>query len=233
MEQPTDAPTPTLAELEAARTYYESVEPRDLFYRAATELVDRAIREDTPLSLARGVLDGAIRDAAPLNLAEALAVLLRTWNSAFYRFHHRTFDAKHFADINDLVRRRRKSLLALRARSIESLSNADESEVKSLFAAFEGVLGPVGAAKALHLLAPRFFPLWDRAIAEGYHLSMKPQNSNDDNYWRFTKKTREQCKLIGWGKAIRRNPLKALDEFNYWRYTRKQPAFGDENVPSR
>jgi len=224
MDQPTDTPTPTLEELEAARTYYESLEPRDLFYRAATELVDRAIREDTPLSLARNVLHRATGDAAPLNLVEALAVLLRTWNSAFYRFHHRTFDAKHFADINKLVSRHHKSLLALRARSIESRSNADEGEVRSLFAAFEGVLGPVGAAKSLHLIAPHFFPLWDRAIAEGYGLPMKPQGSNDDNYWKFMSKTREQCKQLDWGKAIRRNPLKSIDEFNYWKYTRKQPA---------
>jgi len=34
----------------------------------------------------------------------------------------------------------------------------DRNQTINLFRAFELVLGPVGAAKALHLLAPRLFP---------------------------------------------------------------------------
>jgi hypothetical protein len=197
MDQLTNIPTPTLEDLEAARADYESREPRDLFYRAATELVDLAIR-------------GATR----LSLAEALAVLLQTWNSAFYRFHQ-PFDAKHFADIDELVSRHQRRFRALRPRSISTLSNTDEEAVKSLFAAFEGVLGPVGAAKALHLLAPRFFPLWDTAIAQRYRLPMKPQGLNAGNYWQFMSIVREQCIGLGEEEAVGRNPLKALDEYNY------------------
>jgi len=193
--------TPTRRELETARAAFESREPRDLFYRAATELVDLAIRRATSLTL-----------------VEALAVLLQTWNSAFYRY--RRFDAQHFSDIDGLVTRHQESLLALRPRSIESVSDEDENEVKSLFSAFERVLGPVGAAKSLHLIAPCFFPLWDRAIAERYGLPMKPQGLNADNYWHFMRIAREQCKLLGGAQAIGRNPLKAIDEFNYSRYTR-------------
>jgi hypothetical protein len=33
---------------------------------------------------------------------------------------------------------------------------------------FKKVLGKTGAAKSLHLLAPRFFPLWDTKIAKTY-----------------------------------------------------------------
>ena len=54
---------PAIQEIEAARITFEEHEPRDLFYRAATELVDLAISGKTSL-----------------NLAEALAVLLITWN---------------------------------------------------------------------------------------------------------------------------------------------------------
>lgn len=199
MNELTDAVVPTLEELEVARADYESREPRDLFYRAATEFVDLAVCGSTSLSL-----------------AEALAVLLRTWNSAYYRFHQR-FDAEHFADIAELISRHEESLLALRRRSIESLTDADEGEVERLFMAFEGVLGAVGAAKALHLLAPRFFPLWDTAIAGRYRLPMKPQGLNADNYRRFMSIVKEQCSRLGGEDAIGRNPLKALDEFNYCR----------------
>jgi hypothetical protein len=44
-------------------------------------------------------------------------------------------------------------------RSIESLAAEDEQPVMRVFSDFEALLGPVGAAKALHVLAPRFFPL--------------------------------------------------------------------------
>jgi hypothetical protein len=200
MDHPTNVPAPTLQELERARADYERREPRDLFYRAATELVKLAIR-----------------DPRSLSLAEALAVLLQTWNRAYYQYHHRRFDARHFSDIEELVRCHERRLLDnLRRRSIDGLADADEAETKALFAEFEQVLGPVGAAKALHLIAPRFFPLWDRAIAEVvYHLPMKRQGLNRDNYWRFMSIAKEQCARLGGEKAVGRNPLKALDEYNY------------------
>ena len=44
-------------------------EPRHLFYRVATELIDLSIKGITKISL-----------------AEALAVLLQTWNREYYRF---------------------------------------------------------------------------------------------------------------------------------------------------
>ena len=59
-----------------ARKAFEAREPRGLFYRAATELV---------------VL--ALRGATSLTVAEALAVLLQTWNKAYYQY--RKFDNAH------------------------------------------------------------------------------------------------------------------------------------------
>jgi hypothetical protein len=44
----------------------------------------------------------------------------------------------------------------------------DRPLVLALFAAFEQELGAVGTAKALNVLAPNFFSLWDNAIAYGY-----------------------------------------------------------------
>jgi hypothetical protein len=193
--------TPTPEELKGARIAFERGEPRDLFYRAASELVDLAIRQATSLTL-----------------AEALAVLLQTWNRSFYQY--RRFDVGHFSDIDLLISRHQQRFLALRRRPIETMSDADEQEVKNLFTAFEGVLGPVGAAKTLHLLAPEFFPLWDRAIAERYGLPMKRKGLNADNYWQFMTVAREQCRLLGGERAIGRNPLKAIDEYNYCRYTK-------------
>ena len=193
--------TPTIQELQAARQVYESIEPRDLFYRVATELVDLALR-------------GAIS----LSVAESLAVLLQTWNKAFYRY--RPFDNAHFFEIERLITTYQPVLSKFRKRTIESFGNQDEVVVKTVFKAFEEVLGPVGAAKCLHLLAPRFFPLWDRAIAKAYGVPLGRKGSNADRYCTFLRITKEQIEALGGEQVIGRNPLKAIDEYNYCRYTK-------------
>jgi hypothetical protein len=193
--------TPTIQDIEAARQAFEANEPRDLFYRAATELVALALGGKTSLSV-----------------AEALAVLLQTWNKMFYQY--RRFDSRHFADIERLIRDHRSMLITFRQRSIQSINQEDESEVVRVFKAFEEVLGPVGAAKCLHLLAPRFFPLWDRAIADAYSLPLRPRGRNAERYWRFMGIVKKQVQSLGGEQAIGRNPLKAIDEYNYCKHTK-------------
>jgi len=194
--------TPTIQDIEAARQAFEANEPRDLFYRAATELVALALGGKTSLSV-----------------AEALAVLLQTWNKMFYQY--RRFDSRHFADIERLIRDHHSILITFRQRSIQSLNQEDKSEVVRVFKAFEEVLGPVGAAKCLHLLAPYFFPLWDRAIAEAYSLPLKQKGRNAERYWRFMEIVKEQVQSLGGEQTIGRNPLKAIDEYNYCKYTKR------------
>lgn len=193
---------PSIQDLEEARRVFEEREPRDLFYRAATELVALSLEGKTALTV-----------------AEALAVLLQTWNRMFYRY--RKFNSQHFADIERLLHDYHSELMGYRQRSIESFSQADEAQVVRLFRDFEAVLGPVGAAKCLHLLAPRFFPLWDRAIAAAYRLPLQGKGENAERYCRFMKKVKEQVERLGGEKAIGRNPLKAIDEYNYCKYTKK------------
>jgi hypothetical protein len=60
---------PTLSQLHWARRAYERNDLGDLFYRAATDLVGRVRKRQSALTL-----------------AEALAVLLQSWNASFYRF---------------------------------------------------------------------------------------------------------------------------------------------------
>ena len=192
---------PTAEELNDAHVWFETYEPRALFYRAATDLVQRALNRDSDLTL-----------------AEAVGVLLQTWNAAYYRFHGR-FSARHFQDIDRLLQEHDGRLRAFRKTSLDALSGDDAPLVKRTFEEFEGVLGPVGAAKCLHLLAPRFFPLWDRGIAAGYGLSLGQKGLNAERYWGFMSKVREQCQRLGC--ELGPNPLKALDEYNYWKYSRR------------
>jgi len=128
-------------ELEKAHLVFEEIEPRSIFYRAATDLVNLAIHNKTEL-----------------NLAEAITVLLQTWNVSYYRF--RPFNKEHISDIEGLLRKHPQIINNIRQRAIEDFSEKDVEAVKSIFRDFERVLGKTGAAKCLHLLAPRFFPLW-------------------------------------------------------------------------
>jgi len=192
---------PTRKQLITARKRFEINEPRDLFYRAATELVDLAIRNKIKLSV-----------------AESLAVLLQTWNQQYYRFH--PFTLQHFSEIDGLVQAHEALLKDYRARQIESYNESDNNSISTLFESFERILGPVGAAKCLHLLAPEFFPLWDRAIAKAYGLPFRSGGENGTTYTNFMVISKKQCLRLRGQNRLGRNLLKAIDEFNYCRYTK-------------
>lgn len=189
----------TLTDLRWARETFERAEPRNLFYRLATMVMDL----------------GEVPGAA-FSRAEGLAVLLQTWNEGYYRRLRHQFDAAHFAAIERLLSEFEPELAVCRGRSIETLEAANETTSRQLFHTFEGVLGQTGAAKALHLLAPRFFPLWDAAIAvQAYGLYRR----DDIDYWQLMRSTHRQVVGFGGEAALGRNALKAIDEYNYCRYT--------------
>jgi len=192
---------PTSEELRKARQVFLEHEPRDLFYMVASELIELAVEKKTEITL-----------------AEALAVLLQTWNRAYYQF--RRFDNQHFSDISSLVANYAQALFEYRKRSILSFAEDDIPKVKEIFNAFEEVVGPVGASKSLHLLAPGFFPLWDRRIASTYGSGLGPVGTNAMNYCRFMSCAKEQYASVKGQLPESENPLKSIDEYNYCRYTK-------------
>jgi hypothetical protein len=194
-------PAPSVDDLARARTQYKQVEPRDLFYRAATDLLSRA--------------HGA---NSVLNLGEALAVLLFTWNQAFYRYHPP--GPEHITALEHLLAAHEHALEAAKSRTLTSLDSEDGAEIESLFLAFEQLLGPVGAAKALHLLAPNFFPIWDRRIAARYVGELGIRGRNASRYVAFMTNTAAQCLALQDSPGAPPDPVKALDEWNYVRITR-------------
>ena len=154
--------TPTVEELKDARRRFREYEPRDLFYRVASELIDLALVGETRITV-----------------AEALAVLLQTWNAQYYQF--RPFTEEHFREIEKLLQTDLVQVLRFRNRSIDSATKDDLETVEALFNRFEQALGPVGAVKSLHLLAPNLFPLWDREIAKRYRCELNNVGANGAN----------------------------------------------------
>jgi hypothetical protein len=195
-----DLRKPSWKDIEKAREAFEENEPRDLFYRVATILVAQAI-EGNP----------------ELPITDAVAALLQTWNRSYYRYH--VFDAAHYNEISRVIGDHPEVIADLRQRNIGSLDTADETIVTSVFMDLEVVLGPVGAAKCLHLLAPDFFPLWDRAIAEAYSIYLGKRGKNGKKYYRFMEITRDQVIRLRKGRKGKKHLVKSIDEFNYCRYT--------------
>jgi len=70
-------PMPAVDDLLLARKLFVEHEPRDLFYKVATYLVEKA--------MSKGV---------PFTLAEAVSVILQTWNRRYYQ-KGRRFDSDH------------------------------------------------------------------------------------------------------------------------------------------
>jgi hypothetical protein len=195
------ATIPKPRDLERARAVFREHEPRDVFYRAALELVE-----------------GALRGDSRLKVSEALAVLLQTWDKAYYQ--HRSFDEQHMLDLDHLCESHETDVDLCRGMTLDELTPDDERFVRDIYGDFEGVLGPAGAAKALHLLAPAFFPLWDRAIAQACGLALQKTGSNSELYFRFMRLTQLQCRELRAAGAAGGDLLKRIDEYNYCRYTK-------------
>jgi hypothetical protein len=66
-----------------------------------------------------------------------------------------------------------------------------------MFDDFDGVLGPLGASKRLHVLAPRFFPLWDGAVARSASLYFVKRGANGGRYWRWMVTMKRECEELG------------------------------------
>jgi hypothetical protein len=103
------------------------------------------------------------------------------------------------------------------------ISKLGFEEKKSLYSLDKRVKvikrSPVSVSKALHLLAPMFFPLWDDKIARAYgcYYNVNPAKK----YISFCKTTKYVAdKVKGYIVRSDRTLLKLVDEYNYSKYTK-------------
>jgi hypothetical protein len=201
--------SPTSKEFERGVRAFREREPRDAMYRVATFLVGHFWRQ-------------------PRELADGAGVLLLTWNQALYRY-----GPPDFKRFEGFLERHADTLDGLRGRDISTLTDSDNAQVLALFDAAlqalaiaegksEGTRSPVAVAKALHLMAPSFFPLWDKAIAGAYGCGYATDPGRA--YLRFmgTSKAmvetlRDTMEPLLQGKTR----LKVVDEYNYAHFTKK------------
>ncbi len=145
---------------------------------------------------------------------------------------------KHVSDIYEVIRTTNPIIEELKDISIIDANLDDafiESSIKTLYKKFSNVFGATGASKALHLLHPKLFVMWDDNIRRSYQIDAPDENG----YLRFLKMAKEEIvKFIK--SCAEKNGLsfedaerlikektgieltKLLDELNYLRYTRKE-----------
>jgi hypothetical protein len=159
-------------------------------------------------------------------MANGLGVLLLTWNQAFYRYGAFDFD-----QLEGCIKRHFGLVEQFRKRHLGDLASSDESKVILLFGDFldalkiadgkpKGRKSPVSVAKALHLLAPRFFPLWDDKIARAYKCYYDVRSA--EKYFSFCKISKDLIKTV---ETFNLSPssktlVKLLDQYNYAKHTK-------------
>lgn len=196
------------SEFEQGYLAFQAREPRDAMYKTATFLVKHFW-------------------GRPRDMADGMGVLLLTWNQALYRYG--AFD---FALLEAALRSNMPAIEMLRPRNIQSLGQADEPIITQLFLVFldalriadgtkKGCKSPVAVAKALHLLAPNFLPIWDDKIARAYacHYSQNP----DRKYVAFAYKMQALARQLQErvpSSDCGRTFLKLIDEYNYAKHTK-------------
>jgi len=158
-----------------------------------------------------------------LKMSNALGVLLLTWNQGYYRYGGLNFDK-----LEKCLKNNFNAIEAFRRQEIFSLNETHRATIIKFFQKLLEALkrkgthkkSPVAVAKALHLLAPGFFPLWDDKIARAYkcHYSKKPA----DKYILFCDKMKTIAQAVKNYDNIPNDVtiLKLIDEYNYAKYTK-------------
>jgi hypothetical protein len=212
---PSTAKLISLSQLIAECRAFEDWDPRDSVYQVSTFLVREWWGD-------------------PARLVGPVTVLLIVWNGAFYRFG--SFSE---SSLEKCLRQNEAKLNAFRDRNILSFTEADEADTECLFNSLSKALkslrrggdreSAVSVAKALHLLAPNFFPLWDQYIAAAYGCPYWKPEVASVAYIAFTRRIKQAATQLGAElnhekEALpewfpKKTFLKRIDEYNYRKYT--------------
>jgi len=204
---PISVPRVPLSEIETSCRTYEELGQWDSVYRIATTLVSQGFGEPKDVS----------------KTVDGLIVLLWIRNQQFYGPNG--FDEPA---MRQLLIRNESLLDNLRNRDINSFGNQnyDDETVERMFIELLHPLrkdrkrSPVSVAKALHLLAPDFFPLWDAAIATNWTCPFGSQSRI--GYVVFCHRMKEFAEPLVEEMTAPSSPwlskktlVKRIDEYNY------------------
>jgi hypothetical protein len=180
------------------------IEPRAFCYDVALGFIDKAKKDS---GAAWRTSDDTIR---------GILLLLFTWNFAARETKALTYD-----NIRQVLMDSEESLKRLDGIKIEDdILSAQWGDILKAFSCFKELMGQTGASKALSLMNPDLFVMWDTKIRKRLNKCLIPNISNgeeDEHYITFLKGIKS---LIDRYELARRIPpgaslAKKIDEFNY------------------
>lgn len=169
------------------------------------------------------------RQRSPEN---AILLLLIVWNVKAYKDHIATgwltFLQKHKKALEDgiMAINNDPRLSALRDANLRAINiPQNRHSIKECFEHFMRIdrVGPTGVSKALHVLMPNLFVMWDDRIRSAYRCA---GNGSEDGYLKFLQLMQGAASSLEesvWGNVCRQcddfSIPKLLDEYNYVSYT--------------
>ena len=137
------------------------MEPRAFCYDLATQFI-----EDAKQSSVEDWYDD-------IRTIKGILLLLFTWNFAARKTKQLTF-----GNVGQLLRTSKKELRSLEGYSIQNADSDTWPVFEQIFARFGKILGQTGASKALSLLNPNLFVMWDTAIRKRLNKELIPGIQN-------------------------------------------------------
>lgn len=122
-------------------------EPRAFCYDLATQFINQAKDND---------INDWYNDT---NTIKGILLLLFTWN-----FAAKETKKLNFRNVGQLIKNNKNELKILEKYSIETVDEHAWPLIKDVFGKFKMLLGQTGASKALSLLNPALFVMWDTRI---------------------------------------------------------------------
>jgi len=195
-------------------------EPRAFCYDLATQLISAAKDE------------AADNWYDHIKTTKAILLLLFTWN-----FAARETKKLKIEDVGNLIRKSRDQLKFLGQFSIESVDDSAWAVIETVFSSFKTLLGQTGASKALSLLNPQLFVMWDTAIRKRLKKELIPGIGNGEipgNYVTFLKGVQRIIKEYRIPEKLPQGSIiaKKIDEYHYVRII-MQKNTAQQFIPDR
>jgi hypothetical protein len=178
-------------------------EPRAFCYDLATQFINQA-------------KDIAVKEwYEDINTIKGVLLLLYTWN-----FAAKETKKLNFQNVSQLIHKTKDDLKILEKYSIRTADNAVWDMVKPIFDQFRSLLGQTGASKALSLLNPELFVMWDTAIRKRLKKELIPGIMNGESgeyYVIFLKGIQNIIEKYRIAEKLPQNSViaKKIDEYHY------------------
>lgn len=152
-----------------------------------------------------------------INTTKGILLLLYTWN-----FAAKETKKLNFHNLSELIRNAKDDLKFLEKYSITNADNGAWGAIERLFDQFRNVFGQTGASKALSLLNPELFVMWDTAIRKRLRKELIPGIMNGESgeyYLIFLKGIQKIIEEYSIVEKLPQNSViaKKVDEYHYVR----------------